>query len=141
MKSGREPLRGVFPVAPTTFHDDGKLDLESQMRCMDFLIDAGSSGACILANYSEQFALSDDERAVLTDTILDHVGGRIPIIVTTTHFSTRICVERSKRAQDAGAAMIMVMPPYHGATIRAAERMTFEFFRRLSDAVAIPIMI
>src|SRR5438552_2711408 len=105
LKSSRVPFRGVFPVAPTTFRDDGELDLESQKRCMDFLIDAGSNGVCILANYSEQFALGDDERAVLTDAILGHVAGRVPIIVTTTHFSTRICVERSKRAQTAGAAM------------------------------------
>ena len=141
MKSARDPYKGVFPVAPTTFHDNGDLDLPSQLRCMDFLIDAGSSGVCILANYSEQFALSDDERAVLTDAILSHVAGRIPVIVTTTHFSTKICVERSKRAQKAGAAMVMVMPPYHGATIRSAERMTFDFFRSLSDAIDIPIMI
>ncbi len=141
MKSSRTPYRGVFPVAPTTFSDNGDLDLPSQLRCMDFLIDAGSNGVCILANYSEQFALGDDERALLTDKILTHVAGRVPIIVTTTHFSTKICVERSKRAQAAGASMIMVMPPYHGATIRAAERMTFDFFRQLSDAIDIPIMI
>ena len=63
------------------------------------------------------------------------------MIVTTTHFSTRICAERSRRAEAAGAAMVMVMPPYHGATIRAGEAGIDEFFRTLSDAVAIPIMI
>jgi 2-keto-3-deoxy-L-arabinonate dehydratase len=133
--------KGVFPVAPTTFDDRGELDIASQLRCMDFLIDAGSSGICILANYSEQFAIADDEREVLTRRILEHVAGRVPIIVTTTHFSSRICAERSRRAQDLGAAMVMVMPPYHGATIRASEAGVFEFFSRVSDAVDIPIMI
>jgi dihydrodipicolinate synthase/N-acetylneuraminate lyase len=132
---------GVFPVAPTTFDDRGELDLVSQRRCIDFLIDAGSSGICILANYSEQFALTDDEREVLMRTILDHVGGRVPVIVTTTHFSSRICALRSKRAQQAGAAMVMVMPPYHGATLRAGEGAIHDFFRMLSDAIDIPIMI
>jgi 2-keto-3-deoxy-L-arabinonate dehydratase len=134
-------LKGVFPVAPTTFDERGGLDLESQRRCIDFLIDAGSSGICILANYSEQFALGDDERETLMQTILKHVAGRVPVIVTTTHFSSRICIERSKRAQAAGAAMVMVMPPYHGATIRAAEPAIFDFCRALSDAIGIPIMI
>ena len=82
------------------------------------MIDAGSDGLCILANFSEQFVLSDDEREVLTRTILEHVAGRVPVIVTTTHFSTHVCAERSRRAQDMGAAMVMVMPPYHGATFR-----------------------
>ncbi|KQW00828.1 dihydrodipicolinate synthase family protein [Rhizobacter sp. Root1221] len=133
--------RGVFPVAPTTFADTGALDLASQKRCIDFMIDAGSNGICILANFSEQFVLGDDEREVLTRTILEHVDGRVPVIVTTTHFSTAVCAERSRRAQAMGAAMLMVMPPYHGATFRVPEPQIHEFYARLSDAVDIPIMI
>ena len=45
--------RGVFPVAPTTFTESGELDLDSQTRCVDFMVDAGSQGICILANFSE----------------------------------------------------------------------------------------
>ena len=133
--------RGVFPVAPTPFTASGELDLASQKRCIDFMIDAGSNGICILANFSEQFVLDDDERELLTKTILAHVAGRVPVIVTTTHFSTRVCVERSRRAQAMGAAVVMVMPPYHGATIRVPEAQTFEFFAALSDALTIPIMV
>jgi 2-keto-3-deoxy-L-arabinonate dehydratase len=139
--STRARYRGIFPVVPTTFTEQGALDLASQKRCVDFMIDAGSKGLCILANFSEQFVLADDEREVLTKTILEHVAGRVPVIVTTTHFSSRICAERSRRAQDMGAAMIMVMPPYHGATIRVPEAQIYEFFRVLSDAIEIPIMI
>ena len=133
--------QGVFPVVPTTFTESGALDLDSQKRCVDFMIAAGSTGLCILANFSEQFLLSDEEREVLTRAILEHVAGRVPVIVTTTHFSTTICAERSRRAQDMGAAMLMVMPPYHGATFRVPEPQIFEFCARLSDAVDIPIMI
>ena len=133
--------RGVFPVVPTTFTEAGELDLASQKRCVDFMIDAGSNGLCILANFSEQFVLADDERELLTKTILEHVAGRVPVIVTTTHFSTRVCIERSRRAQAMGAAMVMVMPPYHGATIRVPEGAIHEFYAALSDALTIPIMI
>jgi 2-keto-3-deoxy-L-arabinonate dehydratase len=133
--------RGIFPVVPTTFTEQGALDLESQKRCVDFMIDAGSDGLCILANFSEQFVLSDEEREVLTRTMLEHVKGRVPVIVTTTHYSTKVCAERSRRAQDMGAAMLMVMPPYHGATFRVPEPQIHEFYARLSDAVGIPIMV
>jgi dihydrodipicolinate synthase/N-acetylneuraminate lyase len=85
--------------------------------------------------------LSDAERETLTNAILKHVNGRVPVIVTTTHFSTDICAERSRRAQLAGAAMVMVMPPYHGATIRVSEAQIYDFFARLSDAIDIPIMV
>ena len=133
--------RGLFPVVPTTFAESGELDLASQKRCVDFMIDAGSDGLAILANFSEQFLLADEEREVLTRTILEHVAGRVPVIVTTTHPSTRVCAERSRRAQQTGAAMVMVMPPYHGATFRVPESKVFEFYQSLSDAVDIPIMV
>ncbi|MEX3975882.1 dihydrodipicolinate synthase family protein [Paraburkholderia caribensis] len=133
--------RGVFPVAPTIFDDAGNLDLEGQKRSIDFMIDAGSDGICILANFSEQFALSDEERLTVQNTVLDHVAGRIPVIVTTSHFSNRICAQRSRAAQEAGAAMVMIMPPYHGATIRTSEAGIYSFFKEVSNAIDIPIMI
>ncbi|SSW68819.1 dihydrodipicolinate synthase family protein [Achromobacter agilis] len=133
--------RGIFPVVPTTFSESGELDLPSQKRAVDFMIDSGVDGLCILANFSEQFVLSDDEREILTRTILEYVAGRVPVIVTTTHFSTQVCAARSRRAQEQGAAMLMIMPPYHGATIRVSEEQVTGFFQRVSDAVDIPIMI
>jgi dihydrodipicolinate synthase/N-acetylneuraminate lyase len=133
--------QGVFPVVPTIFKESGELDLTSQKRCVDFMIDAGSQGLCILANFSEQFSISDDERDLLTREILEHVAGRVPVIVTTTHYGSLICAQRSKRAQDLGASMVMVMPPYHGATIRVPEPNIYEFFKKVSDAIDIPIMI
>ena len=134
-------MRGVFPVVPTIFDEHGGLDLDGQRRAADFMIGAGSEGLCILANFSEQFVLSDAEREQLMDVMLRHVAGRVPTIVTTTHFSSRICAERSRRAQDAGAAMVMIMPPYHGATIRVPQPGIYEFYRTVSDAIDIPIMI
>ena len=137
----RRVFKGVFPVVPTVFDEAGELDLHGQRRAIDFMIDAGSQGLCILANFSEQFVLSDEERDRVMDAALGHVAGRVPVIVTTSHFSSKLCAERSRRAQDAGAAMVMAMPPYHGATIRVPELGIAEFFRRVSDAISIPIMI
>ncbi len=137
----RPLYQGVFPVVPTTFTENGALDIPSQLRCVDFMMDAGSTGLCILANFSDQFVLADDEREVLTRAILEHVRGRVPVIVTTTHFGTQLCAARSRRAQDMGAAMVMVMPPYHGATIRVSEEKIFEFYAALSAAISIPILV
>jgi dihydrodipicolinate synthase/N-acetylneuraminate lyase len=135
------PLSGVAPIAPTPFDDNDEVDYAGQKRVIDFMIDAGVDAICILANYSEQFSLTDDERERLTTLILDHVAGRVPVIVTTSHYSRKVAVERSRRAQQAGAAMVMLMPPYHGATIRPDESEIFDFFRGVADAIDIPIMI
>ncbi|WP_442808604.1 dihydrodipicolinate synthase family protein [Trinickia soli] len=133
--------QGVFPVAPTIFTEQGELDLDGQRRCLDFMIDAGSNGICIHANYSEQFALADEERELITRTTLEHVAGRVPVIVTTSHFSARVCAQRNRRAQAMGAAMVMVMPPYHGATFRVSEPQIQAFFREAAEGLDIPLMI
>lgn len=133
--------QGVFPVAPTIFKADGTLDLDGQRRCTDFMIDAGSNGICILANFSEQFLLSDEERETITRTVIEHVSGRVPVIVTTSHFSSRICAERNQCAQDIGAAMVMVMPPYHGATFRVPESSIQEFYAAACYGLKIPVMV
>jgi dihydrodipicolinate synthase/N-acetylneuraminate lyase len=134
-------LSGVFPIAPTPFTDDEEVDYEGQKRVIEFLIDARVDGICILANYSEQFALTDAERERLTAQILSQVAGRVPVIVTTSHFSSRIAAQRSRDAQTAGASMVMLMPPYHGATIRGDEEGVVEFFKAVADGLDIPVMI
>ena len=136
-----KPYGGIFPIAPTPFTETGEVDIEGQRRVLDCMIDQRVDGICILANYSEQFLLTDAERSTLLDVCTAHVAGRVPVIVTTSHFSTRIAVERARAAAKAGAAMLMVMPPYHGATLRAEEKGIVEHFAAIAEAARIPIMI
>jgi len=105
------------------------------------MIDQGVDGICILANYSEQFLLSDGERDTLLDLCMDHIAGRVPVVVTCSHFSTRLAAARAHRAAAAGAGLIMLMPPYHGASLRANEAMMMEHFSRVADAAGIPIVV
>jgi 2-keto-3-deoxy-L-arabinonate dehydratase len=138
--SSSQPFAGVFPIAPTPFTESGEVDIDGQRRVLDCMVDQGVDGICILANYSEQFLLTDAERDTLVDVCLSHVAGRVPVIVTCSHFSTRIAVERARKAASAGAAMLMLMPPYHGAGLRADEKGMLEHFARVADA-GLPIMI
>ena len=136
-----QPYQGVFPIAPTPFTDAGDLDLDSQRRVLDCMVDQGVDGVCILANYSEQFLLSDDERETLMRLCLEHLAGRVPVIVTCSHFSTRIAAERARRAAEMGAAMVMLMPPYHGALLRADETGVYEHFARVAAAAGVAVMV
>ncbi len=139
--SQETPYTGIFPIVPTPFHEDGALDLDGQKRVLDCMIDQGVDGLCILANYSEQFLLSDAERETLQTLCMEHVAGRVPVIATCSHFSTQVAVARCRRAQEQGAAMVMMMPPYHGALLKAGDQGVFEHFAALSEAIDIPIMI
>jgi 4-hydroxy-tetrahydrodipicolinate synthase len=129
------------PVVPTIFHDDQAVDLDGTARVVDYLIDAGVDGLCLLANYSEQFSLTDAERDTIARTLLQRVAGRLPVIVTTSHYSVRVAAARSRAAQDMGAAMVMIMPPFFGATLTVPEPAVIEYFRQVADAIDIPIMV
>ena len=131
---------GIWPVAPTPFDNDGALDLDGMKRVLDCLIDQGADGICVLANFSEQFLISDDEREVLAKLCVEHVGGRVPVIVTISHYATQIAVERARFAKSLGADAVMMMPPYHGALLKGTPEQSFEQFAAVGD-VGIPIMV
>ena len=134
------PYSGVWPVAPTPFTEDSEIDTEGMTRILDCMIDQGVDGICILANFSEQFLLSDEERDCLTRLSLEHVSERVPVIVTASHFATDIVVARTTQAAALGAAMVMLMPPYHGALLRGTHDQIAEQFTAAGE-VGIPIMV
>ena len=131
---------GIWPVAPTAFEDNGEVDEQSMRNVLDCMIDQGVNGICILANFSEQFLISDSERDHLTKLCLEHVNQRVPVIVTISHFATSIAVRRAKTACDLGASIVMMMAPYHGALLKGNAEQTFEQVKAVGD-VGIPIMI
>lgn len=134
------PYSGIWPVAPTIFHPDGTLDLDGQRRALDCMVAQGVDGICILANFSEQFLISDAERESLTRGCIEHIDGRVPVIVTISHFATDIAVARARLARELGAAIVMMMAPYHGALLKGTPEQTYEQFVRVGD-VGLPIML
>jgi 4-hydroxy-tetrahydrodipicolinate synthase len=131
---------GIWPVAPTPFHPNGEVDYEGMKRVLDCMIAQGVDGICILANFSEQFLITDAERETLSQLSLEHVAGRVPVIVTISHFATHIVLQRARFSKELGAAMVMMMPPYHGALLKGTPDQTFEQFAQVGE-VGIPIMI
>jgi len=134
-------ITGVMPVAPTVFTSNEELDLAGQRRVVDYLVDGKSDAVCILANYSEQFSLTDEERDQVLLATLDQAAGRIPVCVTTSHFSARIARHRSLKAQELGAALVMLMPPFFGATMKVDEEAVLDYFKQVADGLDIDIMI
>src|SRR5262249_31766071 len=84
---------------------------------------------------------TDAEREEIGRELLQHIAGRLPAIVTTSHYSVRIAAERSRAAQDMGASMVMLMPPFFGATMSVPGHDVIEYFDRVASAIDIPIMI
>ena len=133
-------LEGNYPILATAWKDDGSFDAFSQARLIDWLIASGVHGLVMLANASEGHALSDVERDRLLEFGLKRVAGRVPVIVTVTHFASEVAVERARKAEGLGAACVMSMPQFFGnwgSDLKAV----LAYYEALSKAVKIPVMV
>jgi 2-keto-3-deoxy-L-arabinonate dehydratase len=78
------------------------------------------------------FSLDDTERVAIVETTIARTAGRLPITVTTSHFSARVAAARSREAQERGASMVMLKAPFFGTSMRATEDGVVEYFKRVT---------
>jgi len=131
-------FQGVFSVLPTPFEADGNVDLQSLRRVVDLYLSAGIDGVTVLGVTGEVARLDDHERAVVLETVVDQVKGRVLVIAGTTADGLRKCIGYTRNAKAAGAAAVMVSPPrlpkLHSAAI-------VRHYAGLAAAVDIPIVV
>lgn len=129
-------LRGVNPILPTPFADDGSLDLASLRRLIDFQLEAGAHGVAILGFLGEAHKLTGEERRQVVDTVVQRADGRFPVWVGVRAFGTAGAIEQAQEAEARGAAAVFVAPiaPQNDASL-------YEHYRRVADAVRIPLIL
>ncbi|MCL6450086.1 MAG: dihydrodipicolinate synthase family protein [Acetobacteraceae bacterium] len=133
-------LEGSFPIFPTVFDADGALDERGMREVVEFLAWGKADGTTVLAVASEGFALSDEEKGRVADTVLQAAAGRLPVVVTVNHYSGRVAAELARRAEAGGAAAVMALPPFFGT--RPADLSGVRgFYAALAHAVSIPVII
>ncbi len=132
-----EPMQGVYPILITPFDARSRVDVEGLRSVVDFQIASGVHGIGIALG-SEIVKLSEEERGLVTRTVVDQAKGRVPVVVNTGAAGTDLALLYSQRAQDDGADALMVMPPTFSPVGGAEMR---EYFRALSAAVRLPIFI
>jgi 4-hydroxy-tetrahydrodipicolinate synthase len=128
----------VFSVLPTPFDATGNVDTDSLRRVIDLFIQDGVTGFTALGVTSEVARLSDAERDSVLETVLAHVGGRVPVVAGTTADGLRTCIEYTRRAKAAGAASVMISPPRMPKINSDA---VARHFAEVAAAVDIPIIV
>src|SRR5436190_6868242 len=131
-------LQGIFPILNTTFHEDGSLDLDSQLRLVRHLLESGAHGLGLFGNASEGYALVADERTRILRLVNKEVNGRVPLVVSSGHSGTDAAVLLSREAEDLGADALMVLPPHYMKTDAEGQ---MHYFGSIARAVRIPVMV
>ena len=138
MTTMTDVLKGVYNITPTPFHDDGTLDHESLKKLTRFTRDKGVDGMTILGVLGEADKLTERERDEVIVATIETAGPSFPICVGTTHAGTDGCIAYSRRAQELGAAALMIAPPKLARTNDAALR---KHYLAVAAAVDIPVVV
>lgn len=132
-------FRGSYSVIVTPFAADGSaIDLDALARFLDWQLESGVPGLIVLGTTGEFLTVTDEERTQLVAATVDHVAGRIPVLVGSMNASTANAVRYSREAQELGADGLMIVPPYY---YTPTEDEIFGYYRAIAEAVTLPIML
>jgi 4-hydroxy-tetrahydrodipicolinate synthase len=131
-------FHGVLPALITPFSEDGSaVDAMALAENVERLVAAGVGGLVPAGSTGEFTTLSGAERRQVTEVTIEAAGGRVPVVSGTGALSTRETVELSIHAERAGAAAVMVVPPFYDAP-RWPELLAH--YGAVADAISIPVV-
>ncbi len=132
-------FRGSYTVSVTPFTQDGSaIDVGALKNFIDWQLDIGVPGVIALGSTGEFLAVNDDERRLLVDTYVNHINGRIPVIIGTMNAHTPNAVRYSREAEAQGADGLMIIPPYY---YTPTEDEIFNYYAAIDEAISIPVML
>lgn len=133
-----DKFHGIFPAALTMFDRDNNFDEKATAKHWDWLIRQGVDGLVIAGTSGEFIALENHERLRLFQLAKEVAGGRVPLILSTGHYSTKFTIEMSREAEKLGADAVIVILPYYQKPSKAA---VIRHFRDVRAAVDLPVML
>ncbi|TAH68541.1 MAG: dihydrodipicolinate synthase family protein [Rhodopseudomonas palustris] len=121
---------GVFAIAPTPFHDDGRVDEASIDRLTDFYGEVGCDGVTVLGILGEAPKLDAAEAEIVAKRFIKRAG-KLQVIVGVSAPGFAAMRALARIAMDAGAAGVMIAPP---PSLRTDDQIT-TYFRQAEEAI------
>jgi 4-hydroxy-tetrahydrodipicolinate synthase len=134
-------LHGILPVLQIPFTPGQPVDTvdeQSLRREVDFCIACGVHGLVVPALASEFMVLTDDERRLVVEVVLEQAQRRVPVVVNVAATSTNAALEFARHAREHGADAVMALPPYMR---RPAPDGLFAYYAAIAAEAACPVVI
>lgn len=134
-------LRGVFIPIITPFDERGDIDfagLEANSKALAADCEGGDFVFLAAGSTGEVFSLTLEEHEAVVATVVGAAAGRFPVIAGTSATATRGAMRAAKAAQQAGAAAVLVVPPYY--TIPNEEG-AYRHYREIAEHVDVGIIV
>lgn len=130
--------KGVLPILATPFTEGGDVDYASIRTLTQGLIRMGVSGITLFGIASEYYKLSDEEKQLITKTVISEAKGLVPVITSVTSHATELAVREARNWQAAGADMLMLLPPFF---LKPGADALKHHVEQVCEAVSIPVML
>ena len=130
--------KGIFPALTTKFTKDDHLDDDLFLKNLNEQQNAGVSGIILGGTLGEASVLTDVEKEHLVRLSVNHINGKIPVILNIAEGSTDMARLQVKKAEDWGANGLMVLPPMR---YKADDRENVTYLAAIASATSLPIMI
>lgn len=131
-------LQGVYTVMVTPFKQTGEVNYQALKKQAEWQVSQGIHGLLPLGSTGEFAALEDGEKAAVVETVMDAVGGRVPVVVGATAEYSAKAVEYARQAKAAGAAGVMILPSYY---FKPSQEEIYEHYARIGETIDLPVII
>lgn len=131
-------FKGIFPPVPTIVDESGELDRAGMAVMIDHVISNGADGMLILGSGGEFSHFSSEQRKQIAEFSLQHVAGRVPVLIGIACASTAETIELGKHAENAGAKGVLVVNPYYA---KLSDEARFTHYKRIAEALSIPVFL
>ncbi len=111
-------IKGSLTALVTPF-TDGKVDLDTLKKLVDWQIEQRSHGLVPVGTTGESPTLTHSEHDLVVETVVTHVAGRVPVVAGAGSNNTAETVRLVKAAKAAGADAALVVTPYYNKPTQA----------------------
>lgn len=130
-------LDGLAVPVVTIFGESGEVDLGQNARFTRALCDAKVDHIFVLGTTGEFPLVTSTERAGLVESVIESLGWHTDAWVGCGAPATPQAVANATAAEEAGAAALVVVPPYYLSPTEASIK---RYYRAIKAAVGIPVL-
>lgn len=131
-------IEGIVVPMVTPLTREESFDEKRMRDLAEFLIEGGVDGLFPLGT-SGEFALFDrEERKLITQTVVDQVNGRVPVLAGVSDPSLSNVIHFAEDARDVGADAIVATPPYYFTT---TEDGVYDHFATIASKAELPLFV
>ena len=131
-------FQGSMVALVTPMAADGRVDFAALDAFLDWHVSEGTDGVVAVGTTGESATLEDEEHMEVVARCVQRLKGRIPVIAGTGSNNTAHAVLMSRRAQEAGAAAVLVVAPYYNKPVQEG---LYRHYRAIAEAVSLPVLL